>query len=199
MLLPRLTPVALFALAVAALVPFAVVAPAAPVPRHLMPKEEPVCYPTRVGDRHVSRIGDFTIVCVVAKAERTADGLLVRTENEQPDGTRTHNETALVSARGVKVIEYAGNKLDEPFWWVKLPHAEDNTWSDVWVGQTRNWKTAGWEDVEVPAGKFRAIRIDREDGAPGAVTTYWFAPGMGCVKWSSGTGGRELTEFKPGK
>jgi hypothetical protein len=173
--------------------------PAAPVPKHLMPKEEPFCYPTHVGDRHESVINDCTIVCVVTKVEKTPDGLLVQTEDEAGDGTRSHCQTVILSASGIKVIEYSGKKLETPFWWVKLPHGENNTWTDVWSSQTRNWKTVGWEPVTVPAGTFRAIRVERDDGPGVRTTTYWFAPGMGCIKWSSDGSGREMTAFKPGK
>ena len=55
---------------------------AAPVPKHLMPKEEPFFYPTHVGDRHESTIGMRTLVVVVTKVEKTDDGLLVTTEEE---------------------------------------------------------------------------------------------------------------------
>ncbi len=189
----RLVPMALVALTSGAL------APAAPVPKHLMPKQERPCFPTKVGDRHVSVFGKQTLVCVVAKVEQTEDGLVVEVVEEKPDGTRTHDETALVSASGVKSLEQYGKKLDTPHWWVKLPHAENNTWTDEWANQTRTWQTAGWEEVQVPAGKFRAIRVDRQNGPGQDTTTYWFAPGMGCIKWTNGTTGRELTEFTPGK
>ena len=53
--------------------------------------------------------------------------------------------------------------------------------------------------VEVPAGKIRAIRLERDDGPNRGVTTYWFAPAMGCIKWSSNGNGREMTAFKSGK
>jgi hypothetical protein len=187
----RLVPAALFALPAGTLAPTAPVAPAAPIPQHLMPKEEPFLYPTHVGDRHVSALAGRTIVCVVAKVEKTADGLLVLVEEEKGDGSRSHDELVLVSAAGVKTLEQFGKKLDPPYWWVELPHVKGNTWTDVWADQTRNWQTAGWEVVEVPAGKFRALRVDRDD-----TSAFWWAPGMGCIKWTNGACGRERTEFK---
>jgi hypothetical protein len=173
--------------------------PAAPVPKHLLPKDEPLLYSVRVGDRHESTLfGGRAIVCVVTKAEKTAAGTLVEVVQEAVDGTQTHDETVLVSATGVRVIDYFGQKADESFWWVKLPHNENNTWSDLWGGQQkREWRTAGWEEVKVPAGTFRALRVDRDDG--GGATSYWWAAGVGCVKWVSGNAGREMTAFKPGK
>ncbi|MBM3981858.1 MAG: hypothetical protein FJ304_16620 [Planctomycetes bacterium] len=181
----------LFVLLACALAPSA--APAAPVPKHLMPKDEPHhLYPTRVGDRHISFYGSAVIEWVVTEVKEVEGGLMVRSENER-DGRRTPHEVVVVSRHGVKVIEYNGKKLDEPFWWVKLPHAGGNTWND------NKWKTAGWEDVEVPAGKFRAMRVERAERADATPTTYWWAPGIGCVKWSSDRTGRELKQFISGK
>jgi hypothetical protein len=46
-------------------------------------------------------------------------------------------------------------------------------------------RVTGWEDVEVPAGKFRAIRMEREEKtgvgsyAPGkSHVTYWYVPAL---------------------
>jgi hypothetical protein len=46
------------------------------------------------------------------------------------------------------------------------------------------YTTVGEEEVEVPAGKFKAIRVDMVAGdeRPPAGTTYWFALGHGPVK-----------------
>jgi hypothetical protein len=171
---------------------------AAPVPRHLMPREDPYLYPTRVGDRHESVFNKQPVVCVVTKADSTQDGILVEVIEEHGDGPRTPYEIVLVSAAGVKQLEAYGKKNEEPVWWVKVPHAENNTWVDQWLQQNRSWKTTGWEEVEVPAGKFRALRTERTDG-PGAVTTYWWAPRVGCIKWTNANNGREMTAFTPGK
>jgi hypothetical protein len=196
----RLVCAALLALAGGVLVPTLPVAPAAPVPKHLMPKEEPVCYPTRVGTRLVSKFKNQELTVVVAKVERTEDGFEVTEELEDAAGKRTHDITVVASARGLKVTRYTGKDLDPPLWWLKLPHVANNEWTDTWYGQTRKHRTIGWEDVEVPAGKIRAIRVERDDNSDGtSKTTYWYAPELGCIKWSSGPNGRELTSFTLGK
>src|SRR5262249_10311739 len=86
-------------------------APAAPVPKPLMPKEEParLLYFTRVGDRQESLYGDQKIVVIVTKVEKTEDGLLVHSE-EEIEGKRKPNEVVLVSERGIKLLEYRGEK-----------------------------------------------------------------------------------------
>lgn len=66
--------------------------------------------------------------------------------------------------------------------------------------------TTGGEEVEVPAGKFKAVRVEAEAGfpAPFAVTrtTYWHAPGVGVVKTVEQIKGGDRVEvlkaFTPG-
>jgi hypothetical protein len=185
---------AVVALAVGSIGP----APAAPVPEHLMPRADPLCFPTRVGDRMVSVLNGTEIVTVVTRAERTADGSVVRLESEGAGGQRVHDHTVRVSTRGIEVLEYSGKKLDPTFWWVKLPHGPKNVWTDQLNGQEWTAKTIGWEEVEVPAGKFRAIHV-QHISSPQDTTSYWFAPGLGCIKWADGTRERKLTGFTPGK
>jgi hypothetical protein len=166
--------------------------PAAPLPKHLIPKDEAVCFPTRVGDRLVSTLNGGELVVVVTKVVKVADGVEVTQEFENADGTRTHDMTVVASAAGLKVVRYSGKTLDEPFWYLKLPHAANNEWP---AGPNPGLKnvTGGWEEVEVPAGKFRAVRVDRSDGS-----CFWYAPGLGCVKWTNGktNTSRQLTAVK---
>jgi hypothetical protein len=170
---------------------------AAPVPKHLMPKDEPYFFPTRVGDRLVSNWNGKELVVVVTAVEKVEGGLKVTQEFEEPTGNR-HDQTVIVSAKGVQVIRYAGNDLNPPSWWLKLPHVAENTWTDKWGTQTRSFKTVAWEELDLPMGKVRALRVDRTDDR-GDTTSYWWAPGLGNVKWSSGQSGRELKSFTPGK
>lgn len=64
----------------------------------------------------------------------------------------------------------------------------------VWAGKdvtgvdaSESSRVVGLEWVEVPAGKFHAMKIVSEVSNGGSVVnkTYWYAPGVGCVKsWS---------------
>ena len=55
------------------------------------------------------------------------------------------------------------------------------------------------EENEVPAGKFRAIRVERNSTLDEVTqgSTYWYAPRMGCVKWW--TGNTECVLVCPGQ
>ena len=189
----------LFALVLPALALSLPAAPAAPVPKHLMPKDDAFFFPTTVGAKHVSIWQGKDYVCVIAKVEKTDDGFVVTEEKEEADGTRAHEQTVVVSAKGLKVTHYYGKPQEPPIWLLQLPHVANNNWTDKWANTTRHLKTVGWEEIEVPAGKIRAMRVDRNDGVGTTVTTYWYAPGVGCVKWSCGSQGREMKSFTPGK
>ena len=67
---------------------------------------------------------------------------------------------------------------------------------------TFDFATKGWEMVDVPAGRFRAIKIERAESTDGmalGTTTYWYSPGLGCIKVTGRSPDRALKSFTPGK
>jgi hypothetical protein len=173
--------------------------PAAPVPKHLM-KDVPICYPLRAGTRTVATDLSGKTVRVVTKVEHTETGKMVWTDTENATGQRRHAETVIVSEKGVEVVEFAGQKLNPTFWWFKLPHSDDNTWEDRFGLQVWTGKTLDWEEIEVTAGKFRALHVQHVEKKHREQTTdYWFAPGAGCVKWTLGNSTYEVVSFVPGR
>lgn len=175
---------------------------AAPVPKHLMPKDAELLFPTKVGARHVSIWDGKDLVEEVSKVTPVADGYEVETETVSDNGARSHTQTVVVSKHGTLWTHYVGKKLDPACWAVKLPHGEGNSWKANWGGNQRTLSTAGWEEVEVPAGKFRAIRVDHDENGDGtADSSMWYAPGIGCVTWycTKSKVGRPLKAFTLGK
>jgi hypothetical protein len=87
-------------------------------------------------------------------------------------------------------------------WVVDIPSQEGGL-----QGSTGTATVGDVEEVQVPAGKFRAVRVDvtitAVDGKPLAKprrATRWYAPGVGLVKVAAGTGvTRALKAFTPGK
>ena len=68
----------------------------------------------------------------------------------------------------------------------------ENWTPDGLVGE--KYTIGGEEEVEVPAGKFRAVRLDRSGGVQ-----VWIAPGVGTLKWGEGkTPSAVLTTFQRG-
>jgi len=72
-------------------------------------------------------------------------------------------------------------------WLVKVPlfsggHYTDDEWT---------YNIRGFENIKVPAGSFRALRVDAADRLMDEAdrvfyTTYWYAPGVGMVKYATG-------------
>ena len=177
-------------------------------------KDKPVYYyPTAEGDKRVyeSQVGKTTleITEVVTKVEPKGDGLRV-TLGRVIDGTTRPQGPVDVSARGV--FRTAGSKHDgEPFPLVKLPVKAGDTWSQTLELPTGRdsmkvtYTVVGEEDVEVPAGKFKAVRIDQVGvAAAGTIKgSSWHAPGIGLIKETSESPvinrSRALKSFTPGK
>lgn len=70
---------------------------------------------------------------------------------------------------------------------LKTPPVATETWPGrpYSNGNRETVMPQGWEDVTVPAGTFRAWRVDQKiDYAQGGSDTlnYWYAPGVGTVK-----------------
>jgi hypothetical protein len=178
-----------------------------------VPKEKPVLYlPTAVGTKLVyETTRDEKVICevteVVASAEAKGDGIVVTVEGEDsPGGGWT--QVFVVTAKGVS-FRLDADAEPEPVFKVGLKAGD--TWKVEHAGPRKGLGTSTFtagkeEEVEVPAGKFKAIPVTRElplDGRAGSKTTTWYAPGVGVVKKeadSRGGGGvTVLKSFTPGK
>ena len=77
-----------------------------------------------------------------------------------------------------------------PYCLLKLPHKVGDKWGgDKETGEPMT--VAGKvEAVKVPAGTFEAIRVDQ-----GPLTSSWYAPGVGLVKYDYNGNKQELKSF----
>jgi hypothetical protein len=176
-------------------------ATAAPVPVHLMPKPQ-LFFPTKLGAKHVSIWEQKELVEVVSKVTPVEGGFEVVMETVSEAGTRQHSETVVVTTRGLVRTHSYGRKHENPCVLLKLPHDENNTWKSDWGEQQRTLRTADWEEVEVPAGKMRALRVEHDESGEGKYeSSMWYAPEIGCVNWycTRCKVGRPLKAFTPGK
>lgn len=102
--------------------------------------------------------------------------------------TETHWISA--AADGVRVHRSKGVVFDVPLLLFKFPLQAGEAWTaEAKAGETPiayTFRTAGEEDVEVPAGKFRAFRVDWSMGT--ATGKTWLARGIGAVKELYGSG-----------
>lgn len=192
-----------------ALVACAPLAAAAPVPK----KEEPKLYfPVAKGAKAVlvSKDGDATNETVETVTDvGHKDGVYTVSLESKHAGGRTSTRTLEVSERGVFQTAVNGAAGKEPTPLLKAGSKPGDTWAaEVRApgGQgTRTFTAGKEEELEVPAGKFKAVRVDSETAtARGVVSkgSQWYAPGVGMVKSVVIAGKREtvyeLKSFTPG-
>lgn len=103
-------------------------------------------------------------------------------EGWNPPATR-----AVSTAEGVRLSRAADAPDGPSLQIIKLPAMAGSSWPGrpLAAGNSETIVVRGEEDVEVPAGTFRAVHIDHEiryaDG-DGDTLSYWYAPGAGCVR-----------------
>lgn len=186
----------------AALVPVALAliapAPAAPVPGHLI-KGPTVYHATDVGAKwvytvcdadspHGREVVEVVMAVLESRAEPSVKFVEVGTLVEgKPRGTGYH---VAVSGSGLAVGKFtAPDKFARQGQTLRVPDKPDSRWEVQVSGGRLGWKEVhtfrGAEVVQVPAGKFTALRVDTEyQRVHAAWETWhrWYAPGVGLVK-----------------
>jgi hypothetical protein len=174
---------------------FLAVAPAAPVPTHLMPP--PPFYPAKVGAKWVYTVTGDIQEEIVETIEKV----------EENDGTKivgicvTHEEVI----RGVRMRETTTRKVElredglfcvAPWPEVagsisclfQLPYHAGDKWEETHpkLSLKRMCEAFPEERVEVPAGKFQAVQIEtryaRNGGKESCFSNDWYVRGIGLVK-----------------
>jgi hypothetical protein len=147
----------------------------------------------------LSTVGD-KLVLVMKDGDQTRDGVVEVTEARQMgaamivtvrivEGDRTSQSCRYdVSDKGVYKVGEGDAVLESPECYLRLPLKKGDTWETAHTHEgetvTAKYMFAGEEDVEVPAGKFRCLRIKSEYLFQGwtFTDTRWFAPRRGMVK-----------------
>jgi hypothetical protein len=187
-------------------------APAWPAPRPKDTPDEGLCFPTAVGTRWVydGPQGEFEEAITEAKADEKGTVItVVRTKA----GKEEWQSTFRVSRAGLDMLASGGVTYDQPLPFLKAGAKPGDEWEYTYSRQPTAFrdhlKVVGPEPVEVPAGKFKAVRVDQSEtnslvGAANQNTlpiecSCWYAPGIGLVKqvWQ----GQEMTlkSFTRGK
>lgn len=184
---------------------------AAPVPKDA---DKPTVYfMTRVGDTRVSTwVGrDHEVTETVTKVEEEDGTKLVTVELTSERGFQATDLYAL-NEKGLFRLAHNDHYYKKEWCVLKAPYRAGTKWevdvvdhlgSEVKSAQA----TSKAEWVEVPAGKFLALRVDIAYGGEqkSRTATAWFAPGIGQVKLVYRHGdGKEagvvvLKSFTPGK
>jgi hypothetical protein len=157
-------------------------------------------YPTQKGAKWVYEYDGGEIVHTITSVEEK-DGCKLVVVAKEVDGQLIPLQTIAVSPKGLFQLAESETKSEAPLPLLLLPARPGDKWAlnhttgllkltgTVFVGEV--------ELVEVPAGKFSAIRLDWEyklGDAPQS-RTYWYARGVGLVKTKTGTRELRLKSF----
>jgi hypothetical protein len=156
-----------------------------------------------------------TVVMAVAKADAgTVVTLSEKMEGHEYGGT----DTFLISEKGLFTTGTSLTdpdlqcerswKIDPPACLLRLPHKDGAQWEyncpsqpgGLMGGKATN-TAHGPEEVIVPAGKYRAIRVEYRGTKNGKeeTATFWYAPEVGLVKMVCAGAVQELKSFTPEK
>jgi hypothetical protein len=174
------------------------VAHAAPA---LKGKEEAVYFPTKEGATRVYEVQEggkvlMAYTDVVTKVEKKDATIRVTLTRDYTAGGFRDATTIAVSDEGLFRVAVNGKELTKPILLLKTPPKVGTKWE---VDAGAEYRVTKEEEVEVPAGKFKAVRVELVGGE--STTILWFAPAVGLIKMDGG-GGEQVTvlkEFKAGK
>ena len=181
---------------------------AAPVPKELTASKG-VYFPTAVGTRweYVREGTDAVDHSRVVSAEETdKDGTrTVAFEWTSVGGQYTKSSLYRVDKRFVRRTGWTRTQSFEVpcVMWDADAKAGDKWTAGIVGPKEKSQFTAtrgAAEVVTTPAGKFEAVPVAIQAGADVKNTnTYWYAPGVGLVKWESGARTVVLSKFTHGK
>ena len=153
-------------------------------------------YPTVVGDRWVTETKSQTATVEnteVVTAVEAKDGETIVSVGREVDGQVGPGVSQLrITDKGHFRMATAGRVYDKPYCILQLPLKPGAAWASEATrdGATTTkfrYQVAKEEDVEVPAGKFRAFRIDveAETGSGARRSALWYAPRVGVVRYEN--------------
>jgi hypothetical protein len=176
------------------------VAPAAPVPTHLMPKPVPMTFPTEVGTRWVYQKKELILTKTVTAVEVKGQATIVRIGQVLGDG-EADPETIEIRPSGWFWTHIGDAAIKPPLPFLKLPCRLGDVWE---IPQDEARMTLRErEQLTVPAGTFEALRVKCEYTGPGGDrcwSHHWYVDGVGEVKLACWDGSEQvLKSFTRGK
>ncbi|HEY2138838.1 MAG TPA: hypothetical protein VGH00_02070 [Chthoniobacterales bacterium] len=174
-------------------------------------KPEDDFFPLRVGDFWTYRNNESGGYTLKVLKEEPQEGGAVRYLVERRSEVIIHDTFSKVPGwvlfHGENYPEQEGLKMDydPPRQYLPNPLVAGQKWE--WAGKDptqtehhENNRVVGFENVTVPAGKFRAMKVTSEiSGGSSMVRTTWYAPGVGLIKSATEAGqikyGFELTDY----
>jgi len=149
------------------------------------PEKTPTYFPLKLGTKwyyELKQAGKtLKLESQVAKME-TLDGKPLAVLEKSVNGTVAGTEHLTATEKGVFRYRVDGTELSPPVCVLKYPLKKDDTWeteSTIANEQIKvKAKVLGAEEITVPAGKYKAFRVEVETSVAGmqATVTCWFAP-----------------------
>jgi hypothetical protein len=168
---------------------------AAPVPKdHQSP-----FFPTKIGTRWVYVSSQWTIEAEIRDTKKkdgvTTLTIVDNTEEDDSDPWRI----LTVSKKGISLVSRGPFRYERPIDLLRLPAKIGDQWKFDTHYRTvggltvcpkdGRMKVGAIETVKTTAGEFEAARVEGYGGGTGLWTeTYWFARGVGLVKWVNNAG-----------
>ena len=196
-----------FVLLALSFVLLAPVSQAAPVPKEILQKF-PDYYPLLPGTAWVYQVGE-TAVLVKVKDYTEKAGVRTGLLSTEVNGAEVATETIRVDETGVYRTHINGTKIEPAVLILKFGIEKETEWATKCkVGEHKvdfRFKLDGLEDLEVPAGKYKAVKVTGSGTIAGieTQTEFHFAEGIGIVRLSYSIGGQrvsmDLKKYTAGK
>jgi hypothetical protein len=140
----------------------------------------------------------------ITKVEVKGKAVIVRVHRVDEFGSESDSDLK-ISEEGLFRLTGGPGVKHPPMHLLKLPYKRGEKWETymgAWIISDNTLTAYGPEEVKVPAGTFKAIRVETEfpqRGKKGLLAKYWYAPNVGLVKQVYGNHVRVLKSFTPGK
>jgi hypothetical protein len=162
-------------------------------------------YPMQVGSERTYTSNDGEHIETVVKVDDADNAKIIVVSKHGKKGEKLPSDTLRVSQAGIFRLRLGEEEFDPPVCLLMTPYNQGNKWATESRGgrltlQGTCTDTASEvELVEVPAGQFKAIRVDQiftpARPGPALKSTVWYGVGVGVVKWKSGDDEMVLTKL----
>lgn len=161
-------------------------------------------FPTKKGTKWIYTAGDMEITVSVDGTEKVGDVECSILKREFPDTTTrefysvTEKGVSLHKIEAQQTMEFKDNAIPR----VRFGTKKGDTWEWKAEGQEGKYENAGEEEITVPAGKYKTLKIvvNAKGGGSEYKITRWYASGVGLIKEESVRGDQsfvmELKKFE---
>jgi len=166
-------------------------------------QEDRDLFPTQEGCSWLYNLDGEDVTVTIVGKEKVGDQECTVFRKESEKGAA--KELFAVTEKGVFFYPGGDRFKDNPVPRLKFGTKKGDTWEWKAEDQEGKYEHQGEEEIEVPAGKFKGIKIHvtAEGGGQRYEVTRWYAAGIGVVKEETTRGGKtstlELKKFEEGK